>query len=509
MAQRQAMKRNSARILLIVLLVAIALSALAFRRGILSLVPWTRRSSPNIVIIVMDTARQDRLSCYGYARETSPRLRELAKVSTLFDRAYSTSSWTSPAHASLFTGLYPATHGVTQEHWKMNPDLVTLAEVLSEHGYETMGIIENSMLSSEHGFQQGFSTYHQTSRIPTMLDRARLRGRSETGNRATDLFLKGLRSMGRRRPFFIFVNLIAPHQPYDSSKQFMREFVTDHEISLVSNMWPQHYLGQKEFTPAELRHLNELYDAELLFTDHLVGKMMDGLRSLGHWDNTVFIVTSDHGENIGDHGHMDHVFSLYETTIKIPLIIHDPPRFSQGSVDRRRVTLADIFPTVLDAAGVESGRYPCQGFSLLSERFPEDRAILSEYYWPVQALGRYSDEDRTDYRLDARKRRIRSITVGSRKFVWGGDGKHELFDLDEDPDELVNLLDRENSAHTLQEMEQRLAEILSRLESERTVVPVSVRTEELHDDTREALRSLGYLQWQRTPACPTVGLAIC
>jgi len=492
------MKRNSAQILLVVLLVAVALSAVAFRRGILSLSPWTSRkgaaSPPNIVIIVMDTARQDRLSCYGYARETSPRLSELAETSTVFDRAYSTSSWTNPAHASLFTGLYPTTHGVTQEHWRMNRDLVTLAEVLSEHGYETVGIIENGMLSSEHGFQQGFSTYHLTSRIQKMLDRAEFDGRSEGGNYATDLFLESLGGMGRERPFFIFVNLIAPHQPYDSSKQFMHKFVTDREISLVGNMWPEYYLGQKEFTPAELRHLNELYDAELLFTDHLVGKMMDGLRSLGHWDDTVFIVTSDHGENIGDHGHMDHVFSLYETTVKIPLIIHNPPRFRQGSVDRRPVTLADIFPTVLDVAGVESSKYPCQGLSLLSGRLPEDRAILSEYYWPVQALGRYSAEERTSSRLDARKRRIRSITVGSRKLVWGGDGKHELFDLDRDPGELVNLLDREDGAHTLQEMEQRLAQILSRLESERTVVPVSVRTEELDEDTREALRSLGYLQ---------------
>ena len=492
------MRRNAARVLLAVLVVAIALFALAVRKGVLSLAPWTSpggaTSPPNIVMIVMDTARQDRLSCYGYARETSPRLRELAEESTVFDRAYSTSSWTNPAHASLFTGLYPAAHGVTQEHWKMSQDLVTLAEVLSEHGYETTGIIENSMLSSEYGFQQGFSAYHLTSRIQKMLDRAEFNGRSETGNHATDLFLKSLRGMAPGRPFFIFVNLIAPHQPYDSSKQFMHEFVTNRDMSLVSNMWPEYYLGQRKFTPAELRHLNELYDAELLFTDHLVGKMMDGLRSQGHWDNTVFIVTSDHGENIGDHGHMDHVFSLYETTVKIPLIIHNPPRFRQGVLDHSPVTLADLFPTVLDAAGVESSGYPCQGLSLLSERPPEDRAIISEYYWPVQALGRYSTEDRTSRHLDAHKRRIRSITVGSRKLVWGGDGKHELFDLDEDPEELVNLLDSEDGGDELRALEKRLAELVSSLESERKVVPVSVRTEELDEDTREALRSLGYLQ---------------
>ena len=112
----------------------------------------------------------------------------------------------------------------------------------------------------------------------------------------------------------------------------------------------------------------------------------------------------------------------------------------------------------------------------------------------MQALGRYGTEDRASRHLDAHKRRIRSITVGSRKLVWGGDGKHELFDLDEDPEELVNLLDSEDGGDELQTLEKRLAELVSSLESERKVVPVSVRTEELDEDTREALRSLGYLQ---------------
>lgn len=492
------MKRRLALIIIAVVVVAAALLAWAVRVGTLSPGFWTSdkgaASPPNIVIIVMDTARQDRLSCYGYDRETSPRLRELAEESTVFDRAYSTSSWTSPAHASLLTGLYPASHGVTQENWKMSRELVTLAEVLSENGYETTGIIENSILSTEYGFQQGFSSYHLTSRVQKMLDRAGLTGRSETGNHATDLFLRSLRDRESEEPFFVFVNLIAPHQPYDSSREFMGEFVSDRDIDLVSNMWPEYYLGQKEFTSEELRHLNELYDAELLYTDYLVGLMIDELKSSGYWDDTVFIVTSDHGENIGDHGHMDHVFSLYETTVKIPLIIHDPPRFREGSLDHRPVTLVDIFPTALETAGIGTDDYPCQGLSLLSEGFTEERPILSEYYWPVQAFGRYGEANRASGRLDVFRRRIRSITVGGAKLVWGGDGRHEFFDLDADPGEVVNLLDREGSAGEAQALEQRLAEIVRRLESEMKVVPASVRADELDEDTREALRSLGYLQ---------------
>jgi len=483
---------------IVVVVVAAALLAWAIRMGTLSPGDWAFRKSaerpPNIVLIVMDTARQDRLSCYGYDRDTSPRLRELATESTVFDRAYSTSSWTSPSHASLFTGLYPASHGVTQENWRMSRELVTLAEVLSERGYETLGIVENSILSSEHGFHQGFADYHVTNQIQRMLDNAGATGRSETGNHATDLFLRNLREREPQNPFFVFVNLIAPHQPYDSSKQFMGEFVTDGDVELFGNMWPEYYLGEKEFAPEELRHLNELYDAELLYTDHLVGLMVDGLMESGYWDDTVFIVTSDHGENIGDHGHMDHVFSLYETTVRVPLLIHDAARPGAGTVDDRPVSLVDIFPTLLEVAGVKRDDMPCQGLSLLSDDIAEDRAILSEYYWPVQALGRYDEDDRSSTRLDAFRRRLRSITVEDAKLVWGGDGRHELFNLAADPGELVNLLDLEAGVRELDALEQRLAETVSALEDEIKITPESVRTDELDGETREALRSLGYLQ---------------
>lgn len=485
------------------LLVAAGLSVLGLRGGLRR---SSRRSaggtsagSPNIVVIVMDTARRDRLSCYGYPRATSPRLDGLADESTIFTRAYSTSSWTSPAHASLFTGLYPASHAVTQEHWRMNQDLVTLAEVLSEHGYDTIGIIENAILSAEHGFAQGFSEYHVTARLQRFLDRARSLGRSETGNLAADRFLESIRARGQGSPFFVFVNLIAPHQPYDSSGRFMGEFLTDEDIDLVSNMWPEYYLGLREFTTEELRHLNELYDAELLYTDHLVGLMMDGLKEQGLWEDTVFIVTSDHGENIGDHDHMDHVFSLYGTTVRIPLVIHGPDWFGQGASDDRPISIADLFPTILEIAAVDTDSYGSQGLSLLSDDIPHDRAIVSEYYWPAQALGVFSEEDQSSARLDPHRRRIRSIIVEDRKLVWGSDGRHELYDLTDDPHEQSNLLQiggqrTERSEELLRSLEARLLSTLEDLEEERPVEPAGISPAELSEETREALRSLGYLR---------------
>jgi len=117
---------------------------------------------PNIVIIVLDTARQDRFSCYDYFRETTPNLNELITTARMYEKAYSVSSWTAPAHASMFTGYYPMFHGCTQEHWKLNEGLTTLAEVLSNNGYSTVAIIENPIVSRTNRFDQGFSNFFET-----------------------------------------------------------------------------------------------------------------------------------------------------------------------------------------------------------------------------------------------------------------------------------------------------------------------------------------------------------
>lgn len=159
---------------------------------------------PNILIIVMDTVRQDHLSCYGYGRNTTPHLSELAKESKVFYNAYSTSSWTNPAHASLFTGLYPVTHKTTQENWQMSHHLTTLSEVLSNEGFETFGIVENPMLGKHNNFDQGFSHYYETWR------------KKEGSESENEAFLRFKQCIGKRneeKPFFMFINFIEPHNP--------------------------------------------------------------------------------------------------------------------------------------------------------------------------------------------------------------------------------------------------------------------------------------------------------
>jgi arylsulfatase A-like enzyme len=438
----------------------------------------------------MDTARRDRLSCYGYGRETSPRLNALAESATTYANAYSTSSWTAPGHASLFTGLFPVAHGATQEDWDLDERLTTMAEALSAGGYRTVGIVENPMLSHGLGYAQGFADYHEV--FPR-------RARPGPGSPALDRFVEAV-DAAPDGSLFVFVNLIEPHSPYNSSRQFRDRFVTDPSVPLEANEWRDYYVGRRAFSEAEIVHLNELYDAELLYTDYVVGEMADALSELGILDETVFIVTSDHGENIGDHGHMDHVFSLYETTTSIPLLIRYPRRFAPGATVESPVQITDLFPTVLALAGIDEVEHPSHGRSLLGE-LPEDREILCEYYYPRQAIKGYRRlEDRGSPRLAPYLRRIRSLTAGGMKLIWGSDGRNELYDLRVDPDELSDIIDSPERSPTLSALEERLAGLV---EGYRAARPDTLEgaggepggdTPELDEATREALRSLGYLE---------------
>ena len=445
------------------------------------------KSSINVVIIVMDAARRDRFSCYGYERETSTNLTKLAADSTTYIRAYSTGGWTPPAHASLFTGLFPIAHRTTQENWKLGDHLTTLAEMFKAEGYETIGIVENPMLNTRLNFNQGFSRYHETWRFS-----------KEGENRAFSLFKESLAKRGTKKPFFMFINLIEPHSPYNSSEQFYYQFVSDRSVTIERNMWQEFFLGKKTFTEKEIRHLNELYDAEILYVDYVVGKMIEELMTRNLWEKTVFIVTSDHGENIGDHEMMDHVFSLHESIIRIPLIIHYPRLFPSGIRYDYPVQLTDIFPTLQEIIGADAKRYPSQGRSLLGRKDGDNALVFSEYYYPKQVLegldkkGLLRHEGATTP-IDRYKRRIKALINKDMKLIWGSDGNHELYDLRRDPGEKVNLIARQEYSKSAGELLGLLDGLVKKYDLKMQDAP-PVKEEELDNATRQRLKSLGYVR---------------
>jgi len=439
---------------------------------------------PNVMIIVLDTARADRMSCYGYLRPTTPRLDAIAESSQIFDRAYATSSWTIPSHASMFTGQYAAGHGATQENWRLDPDAVTLAEILAEAGYVTFGVHGNPIIAVGSGFEQGFEHYEGTW-DPRYADRE--------GNKTLDAVLARLSALPDDKPFFGFVNIIEPHSPYDSAGPYRNRFTSDPSQTIIRNGWAPYYAGNRVPTPLEQRHLSELYDGALKYADHLTGGIIDKLVEMGVWDDTVFIVTSDHGDNFGENGHFDHVFSLYEGTLHIPLIVRYPQVWPGGR-ESAPVQLTDIFPTVLEVSGIGTDKYPHQGVSLLPGYPEADRAVFAEYYYPRQALEVYANPElRNSEALKPYRRQLRSVYQGGFKYIWASKGYHELYWLERDPREKVNLIHEPEHARQAEALRAELDALVARFSVEREGRGAH-RMRDLDAASVEALRALGYLE---------------
>ncbi len=448
--------------------------------------PSISPEKPNIIIIVMDTARQDRLSCYDYHRRTSPNLELLSENSTLFTKAYSTSGWTPPAHASLFTGLFPIAHKTTQENPALSAELKTLAEILTNQGYETIGITENPMVSRHFQFHRGFSVFIETWKRFFIKEPVHINPAYKFFNN----YIEHRKKSENKKPFFVFINFIEPHNPYDSSHQFMHSFTKDDSIKCNNNRWQKHFLGLERFSPKEINHLNALYDAEILYVDHWIGKIAELLKKVELWNDTLFIVTSDHGENIGHHDMMDHVFSIYESTVKIPLIIHFPPLFPENKKINDPVQLTDIFPTIIDILNLDSSAFPSQGRSLLHETSP-DRSVFVEYYYPEQVLSTFDDQERLNPNLEKFKRIQRAVIRSDWKLLFRSDGDHELYHLKNDPDESENLINHSRFSNQKKQLIRNL-EKLKALYEKNAVAEPGVADSELDSATKERLKILGY-----------------
>lgn len=286
---------------------------------------------PNIVMITMDTTRADHLGCYGYSRQTSPFLDSLAGRGVLFEQAYATATWTLPSHTSLFTGTMPSVNGVGHNNFFVSPSLVTLAELLKSHGYTTGGFIGGPFLVSAFNIHQGFDYYDEELdphnklqqlwlfRAATFLLRHPI-WTTDGQRRAGEINGKAFHwidAMKSRKPFFLFVNYFDPHEPYDppeSAKQEMnvhatitghiRHYFIDKQTGIALHR-DQTPLRQDEF--AQLR---DLYDGEIRYMDDELSRLFKKLKDAGALENTIVIITSDHGESIGEHGLLDHGHTL-------------------------------------------------------------------------------------------------------------------------------------------------------------------------------------------------------
>jgi len=323
------------------------------------------RTAPNVVWLSIESLRADHVGCYGYERPTTPTLDALAGEGTVYTQADSVTSWTLTAHASMFTGLYPAAHGVIHPKDRLSDEAVTVAEVLRDAGYQTAGIVSGPYLAEAHNLQQGF-TYFDPSPI------SRLHGASaDVTNPDMEAALqKFLRSKRDGRPFLLFAYYWDTHSEYIPPPPFDTMFVPADARPIKNVQYMPAFKLGRHIMPDQLEWLIAQYDGEIRCTDGYVGRLFDELRELGLWENTMVIVTADHGEEFYEHGRNSHKNSVYVESVHVPLIIKWPRSVTDAPAhDDRMVSLVDLYPTILDVAGC-SVDAPLNGRAL---RDPVDR----------------------------------------------------------------------------------------------------------------------------------------
>ncbi len=306
--------------------------------------------SPSIVLISVDTLRADHLSSYGYARAT-PHIDALAATGVLFEDAHTVAPWTLPAHMTMLTGTYPSTHGVDNEGFALAGEVPTLAEALTRSGYRAAGFVAHHYLAPTYGFDRGFGdgyTYEQYLNDPAKPAEA-IRGDRVVAAAADYLE----RTRDDEKPYFLFVHLFDPHWTYSAPEPFAGRYSGGYTGSMdgtLGRMMPA-IAAKRPLPRADLQQLIDLYDEEIAWVDHLVGRLVAKIRQLPGGDRTVIVFTSDHGEEFEDHGSLGHSVTLYREQTHVPLIIVDP---ADGGARRvpNRVGLVDLAATIGHLAGL-------------------------------------------------------------------------------------------------------------------------------------------------------------
>jgi arylsulfatase A-like enzyme len=442
---------------------------------------------PDLALIVLDTVGPSHLSAYGYSRPTTPYLERFAREAVRFDRAYSTSTWTLPAHASAFTGLDAARHGADQVHQRLDPGFPTLAEELGRAGYQTAGFSNNPWISHDRGTARGFHTFDELFRARSAAPPPVERHRTVT---ALSRWLSNERDS--KRPFFVFVNLSDAHFPYTPRWQRAKPLFPSQEewgraLERMAALQPlnlirRYYLGGVRndlLAEGDVTVGRELYDGEIRYLDAVTEQLVDAIDAATTGPSVVAIV-SDHGENFGEHDHMGHAFSLYDSTLRIALLVRGPG-FAPGSTSDALVQISDLFPTLLGAAGATIPP-EIDGRDL---RRPEpNRALAALYAHPFQALRDFPAHQRD--RLARHDRELRAAIVGSHKLIRGSDGSEEIYDLSRDPGEARPLGEVDEATRA------RLLEVAGdpREKPAATIDPLS----DVDEATRRALEAMGYVQ---------------
>jgi choline-sulfatase len=439
----------------------------------------SRLDGPNIILISIDALRADHLGCYGYSRNTSPNIDSFTKRNILFKNCYVHEPWTLPSHISMLTSLYTITHGVDKEH-ALNPVIVTLAEVLEKEGYMTLGFVSaGTWTNAKYGFDQGFKIYHGGKR-------------GESGEAKNTLIREYLEKY-KEEKLFLFVHYFDVHSdfnqlPYDAPSPFNNLFSNGYSGNFQggdNGVFASKYLkqvnkNQIKLKEDDLNYIASLYDNGIAYMDKCIGDLFEMLKSMDLFENSLIIVTSDHGEEFQEHGYMLHSNPFYyEEMMHVPLIVKLPKADSkEGKIINNLVESIDIMPTIIDLLEVEKPKI--QGESLAG--LINGGGKGKEYIFGFGSTGS----------LFIRSDRWKMVNDNGLQ-----EGRFKLFDLHNDPTEHTNLIGKglevENKLKRKLseriEMSMKLRKDLLSQDGERDDKDVSLTQEE-----KEKLRALGYLE---------------
>ncbi|MHC4403615.1 MAG: sulfatase [Planctomycetota bacterium] len=466
---------------IVALLVAGTLGRCAWREHrALAQLPAPSGNRPNVVLVVLDTVRADSLSTYGAESAATPQIGRLARQGILFDHAVAPAPWTLTSHASMFTGRYP---DELSADWfsPLDERYPTLAEVLSKHGYESAGFVANTAYCSRStGLARGFTHYedykHSLGAIlcesfligliistPDGLAALGIHNHApgwKTGHEVTQDFLSWL-GQARDRPFFAFLNYLDAHDPYLPEKLLSENRELTPEEKLLMKRWRG--LDPSEIAEQDVALARACYASLVWQLDREVGRLVRELQKRRMWDDTIFILTSDHGELFGEHGVFYHGNSLYRPAVQVPLLVCWPKRITSPARVGVPVTLRDLPSTILDMAGLDDDS-PIPGNSLAALCLPDaepsesNPSVIFSTVNGSFVTARYPLFNRAP----VSKGTMHSLLDGNDYLIREGDGTRRAYDFGADPHEEADLWQQEGHRDRLDDVDRRLDAFLQR-----------------------------------------------
>lgn len=393
----------------------------------------------HVILISIDTCRADYLSCYGYHRQTTPNIDKFASQCTLFNHVVAPTPLTRPSHSSMFTGTIPLYHGVRGNlDYCLSKSHLTIAEILHKKGFRTGAVVSTFVLDSEFGLDQGFDYYNDD--FENVINRIGINERR--GDEANRFAIEWL-DKHKNEKFFFFLHYFDPHDTYEPPEPFASKF-----------------------------HDN-LYAGEIAYVDHCIGEVIEKLREWGLYDSALIIITGDHGEMLGERGEKTHGFFVYDSAIKVPMIMKLPNQSKSQKIDNTAVGLIDIVPTICGMLGIRTPAH-VQGADL-RKYISSEQTSKDQRYFYCESFGA------TKYGGNS----LLAMTTDRFKYIQTT--RPELYDLQADPKEMNNLIGQQ--PHRARIMQDKLRQVL-----EQTVRKGKTDSRiKLDEEARRRLASLGYV----------------